>query len=91
MLTKEEVEKIAQLSRIEFNSDDIESMRQDLSSILDYIEKLKEIDIEGVEPTTHSLEIKNIFRKDIAKDFSKDLLHLCPEKEGRHVKTKPVF
>ncbi len=91
MLTKEEVEKISQLARIEFNSDDIESMRKDLSSILDYIEKLKEVDIKGVEPTTHSLDIKNIFRKDVAKEFGKDLLNLCPQKEGRHVKTKPVF
>ena len=91
MLTKEEVEKISQLARIEFNEKDIELMRKDLSSILDYIEKLKEIDVEGVEPTTHSLDLKNIFRKDNPKEFKKDLLENCPQTEGRHVKTKPVF
>jgi aspartyl-tRNA(Asn)/glutamyl-tRNA(Gln) amidotransferase subunit C len=91
MLTKEEVEKIAQLARIEFDSEDIESMRKDLSSVLGYIEKLQEVDVEKVEPTTHSIELKNVFRKDIAKDFGKDLIQSAPEIEKRHIKTKPVF
>jgi aspartyl-tRNA(Asn)/glutamyl-tRNA(Gln) amidotransferase subunit C len=91
MLTKEEVEKIAQLARIEFDDWEIESMRKDLSSILGYIEKLQEIDIDKVEPTTHSIELKNVFRRDVAKDFSRDLIESAPEKEKRHIKTKPVF
>jgi aspartyl-tRNA(Asn)/glutamyl-tRNA(Gln) amidotransferase subunit C len=91
MLTKEEVEKIAKLARIEFDSEDIELMRKDLSSILGYIEKLQEIDVTNVEPTTHSIALKDVYRRDDPKDFGKDLIKLAPETEKRHIKTKPVF
>ena len=95
MLTKQEVEHIAKLSRIEFDDAEVESMRKDLSSIIGYVEKLKEIDIEGVEPTTHSIDLKSVVRKDkdneINEELSQSLIDLAPQKEKRHIKSKPVF
>jgi len=93
MLTKQEVEHIAKLARIEFNDTELEAMRKDLSSIIGYVEKLKEIDIEGIEPATHSIDLKSVFRKDKGTDaeISQSLIDLAPDKEKRHIKSKPVF
>lgn len=95
MLTKQEVEHIAKLSRIELNDSELEAMRKDLSSIIGYVEKLKEVDIEGIEPATHSIDLKSVFRKDkkneINLELSQSLIDLAPDKEKRHIKSKPVF
>lgn len=93
MLDKKEVEHIANLARIKFSSDEIEGMRKDLSSILNYIDKLKKVDAENVEPMTHSVNLKNVFRKD--KGFrnkdSKKLVDLAPDKQDKYIKTKSIF
>ncbi len=82
MLKKETVEKIADLARLEIDKKTKERMREDLSEVLDYVEKLKEVDTSGVDFKSTS-PIKNRARKDIAKDTSD------PEKEkmrsmGKH-------
>jgi len=95
MLTKEEVEHIAKLARIEFSDAELETMRKDLSSILDYFEKLKEVNVDKIEPTTHSVELRNVTRKDspeeLNDELAESLIRLSPEVEKRHIKTKPIF
>jgi aspartyl-tRNA(Asn)/glutamyl-tRNA(Gln) amidotransferase subunit C len=95
MLKKSEVEHVAKLARIKLSSEEIKLMQKDLSSILDYVEKLKELNVEKIPPTTHSTGIRNITRKDIAskQDLkqSKKLIDLAPEKKERFIKIKSVF
>lgn len=67
-ISKEEVKHIAMLSRLEFNEEEIGVYQEQLSRILDYIEKLNEIDTTLVEPTSHVIELKNVFRDDNVKD-----------------------
>ena len=50
MLSKEEVNHIAKLARLSLNKEETDKLQAELSSILDYIEKLKEVDVDGVEP-----------------------------------------
>ena len=58
------LEKIAHLSRLEINEEDVEKTMQDMTAIVDWVEKLKEVDTTGVEPlTTMSFEI-NALRED---------------------------
>lgn len=56
MITKEEVQHIAKLARLGLTENEIEKFRKELSSILDYVEKLKEVDVSGVEAEMQPLE-----------------------------------
>ena len=67
MITKEKVQHIAKLARLGLTAQEIKKMSKELSTILDYVEKLKEVDILGVAPTSHPLEIENVMREDIIK------------------------
>lgn len=58
------VDHITGLARLSLSEDEKEAMVADLSKILAYIEKLNELDISGVEPTSHVLELVNVLRED---------------------------
>ncbi|MDI3518239.1 MAG: aspartyl-tRNA(Asn)/glutamyl-tRNA(Gln) amidotransferase subunit [Caldanaerobacter sp.] len=66
-ISKSEVEYIAKLARLKFTEEEIEAMAQELSKILDYVNKLNELDTENVEPTAHIVPIHNVFREDEVK------------------------
>jgi aspartyl-tRNA(Asn)/glutamyl-tRNA(Gln) amidotransferase subunit C len=63
-ITRDEVEHVAKLARLAITEEEKERYTQQLSNILTYIEKLKELDTFKVEPTSHVLPMKNIFRED---------------------------
>lgn len=63
-LTKEQVEHIAQLARLKLSAKEIETFTHDLSVILDYVDQLKTVDTEGVEPQQQFIEAENVFRED---------------------------
>jgi len=63
-ITIKEVEHVARLARLELTEAEKEQMRAQLDSILSYIEKLNELDTSAVEPTSHVLPMKNVFRED---------------------------
>ncbi|MFH1181103.1 MAG: Asp-tRNA(Asn)/Glu-tRNA(Gln) amidotransferase subunit GatC [bacterium] len=84
MLSKQEVQHIAKLARLGLTEKEIEKFQKDLSQILNYVEKLKEVDVEEIEPTSHSVVVENITRKDESFKFNKKLI------EG-YLKVKSVF
>jgi aspartyl-tRNA(Asn)/glutamyl-tRNA(Gln) amidotransferase subunit C len=63
-ITRDEVEHVAKLARLAITEEEKERYTHQLSNILTYIEKLKELDTSKVEPTSHVLPMKNIFRED---------------------------
>jgi aspartyl-tRNA(Asn)/glutamyl-tRNA(Gln) amidotransferase subunit C len=63
-LSKEEIEHIARLSRLEITDEEKELYAGQLSSVLSYVEELGEVDTEGVEPTANVTGLKNVFRDD---------------------------
>ena len=71
MIKKEEVHHVAQLARLGLTEKEIEKMQKDLSSILDYIEKLKEVDISNVDFFLSSANLRNVMREDEAKEKTK--------------------
>ena len=96
MISKEEVKHIAKLARLGLTSSEIRKFQKELSSILDYIEKLKEVDISGIEPTSHSIEIENVMRrndelKEEKIETRKKLIEMAPEKKEGYLKTKPIL
>jgi len=63
-ITREEVEHVARLARLELKAGEIERITGQLDAILQYAAKLDELDTEGVPVTTHSQEVCNAFRDD---------------------------
>lgn len=94
-ITKEEVEKVAELARIGVSDDDITSYQKDLSAILSYFEKLQEVDTEGVEEISHITGMTNVYRSDRAEDFDeegKKIIHEnMPQSEDGFIKVKSVL
>lgn len=66
-MTKDEVAKVALLARLRLTEDDKGRYAQQLTSILDFIAQLGELDTEGVEPLAHGVDRTNVFREDVAK------------------------
>ena len=63
-VTRGDVEKVAVLARLSFLEEEKEKLTAQLNRILEYMEQLNRLDTEHVEPTSHVLPIKNVFRED---------------------------
>lgn len=63
-LSKDEIRHVALLARLELTDDTIEKMAAQLSRVIEYIEKLGELDTSGVEPMSHPGELSSVFRDD---------------------------
>lgn len=66
-LTRVEVRKVALLSRLELDEDELDRQGKHLNALFEQFEKLQELDVTGVEPTSHSFPVFNVFRKDVAQ------------------------
>lgn len=64
MITRDDVEHVARLARLELGDAEIERMREQLNAILGYIDKLRELDVTNVEPTSHAVPLVNVMRED---------------------------
>ena len=64
MIDREQVLHVARLARLELTEPEVERMAAELSKVLDHIEKIGELDLDGVPPTTHVVEVANALRAD---------------------------
>ena len=64
MIDRKDVEHVARLARLALTEAELERMRGEMAAILQYIEKLKAVDVEGVEPTSHAVPLVNVMRED---------------------------
>ena len=64
MIDREQVLHVARLARLELSDDEVERMSGELTGILGHIEKIAELDLEGVAPTSHVVEVTNAVRAD---------------------------
>lgn len=92
-ITPEEIQNIALLSRLTIKEDELEATEKALSDILVYVEELEELNLEGVEPMAHAVELHNVFRKDEVKpSLDHDLaLSTAPEEEDGYFKVPRVI
>lgn len=83
-ISKETIEWVAHLARIELKSKELEKLYQQLQEILDFIDKLKRIDIEDIPATSHILPINNVLREDTLKQSltCEKALGDAPAREG---------
>jgi len=64
MIDRDQVLHVARLARLELTEAELEKMADELSGILDHVERMNELDLDGVEPTTHVVQLKNVLRAD---------------------------
>lgn len=87
-----DIEKVAALARLNLKEDEKEKLRQDLNAILQYVKKLEELDTRNVIPTSHVLDLENVFRKDEVKESQvrESALSHAPSKEEKFFKVPKV-
>ena len=64
MLDRAQVLHVARLARLDLNDAEVERMAGELSKVLDHIEKISELDLRGVPPTSHVVDVSNVVRSD---------------------------
>ena len=92
-LTEEEVKKIADLAKIALNEKEIVVFKEQLSSILEFVDSLNETNTAQIEPLSQSTDLKNVFRNDEIKPglSQKQALANAPVAYNGYFKTKAVF
>jgi len=64
VIDREQVLHVARLARLELSEEDVERMAGELSNILEHVERISSLDLDGVEPTTHVVVLENVLRAD---------------------------
>jgi aspartyl-tRNA(Asn)/glutamyl-tRNA(Gln) amidotransferase subunit C len=67
VIDREQVLHVARLARLRLDDAEVEKMSRELSTILDHIEKINELDLENVEPTSHVIHVENVLREDVPR------------------------
>jgi aspartyl-tRNA(Asn)/glutamyl-tRNA(Gln) amidotransferase subunit C len=67
MIEREQVLHVAKLARLKFSEEEIERLAPELSKILEYVEQMNRLDLEGVEPTSHVVKLENVLREDVPR------------------------
>lgn len=92
-IDQEQVRKVAKLSRLELTEAEVEEFTGQLSAILDYVEKMNDLDTTNVEPLAHCLPISNVFREDLAKESlgTEKALTNAPQRDGEFFKVPKIL
>lgn len=94
-LTKQEIEHVAKLARLELTAEEITKYGEQLSGVLSYIDQLKEVDTAGVEPTAQVTGLENSWRLDEVEDWDTEerqaALKLAPDLEDCQIKVRRVL
>ncbi|MHC4186069.1 MAG: Asp-tRNA(Asn)/Glu-tRNA(Gln) amidotransferase subunit GatC [Planctomycetota bacterium] len=92
-IDSEQVRKVAKLSRLELTEAEVEEFSGQLSAILEYMEKMNELDTAGVEPLAHCLPVSNVFRNDAVKESlgTDKALANAPDKDGEFFKVPKIL
>ena len=92
-ISLEEVEHVARLARLELSPADKERMRRELDRILSYIDKLRMLDTEGVEPTSHAIPMTNVMRDDAPRPSfpQADMLSNAPDRSGEFFRVPKII
>ncbi|AFY65786.1 Asp-tRNA(Asn)/Glu-tRNA(Gln) amidotransferase subunit GatC [Geitlerinema sp. PCC 7407] len=93
MIDREQVHKVANLARLELTAEEETQFATQLSSILEYVEQLSELETEAVPPTTRAIDVSNITRPDTLQPYGdRDVvLAGAPEQEGDYFRVPQIM
>jgi aspartyl-tRNA(Asn)/glutamyl-tRNA(Gln) amidotransferase subunit C len=91
-ISQDEVLHVARLARLALTDDEVERLGAQLNAILEAVGKVAELDLEGVEPTAHPLELVNVWADDEPKDSLpvEEALANAPDHEGGFFRVPPA-
>lgn len=91
-ISREEIDRLAGLSKLQFSENEKDALIKDMSNILDFVEKLNEVNTDGVEPLLHMSSSKNVLRKDEAETLisQQEALKNAPLKDSDFFKVPKV-
>lgn len=92
-ISDETIDYVGILSKLELSGEEKEQAKTDMGRMLDYIDKLNELDTEGVEPMSHVFPVQNVFREDVVTngDDRENILKNAPEeRDGMFVVPRTV-
>ncbi len=93
-LTRDDIFKLARLARIDITETEVEEYAAHLSEILEYVEMLQAVDVEGLPPTNQVTGLTNVTRDDVVQDYGyqpRTLLENVPSVEEHHIKVKRMI
>ncbi len=92
-VTKNDVKKIAELARLEFDENELENYTHEMNKILGYVEKLNELDTTNIKPLSHPIENTNVFREDKPKTsvVREEALKNAPDSNTEYFKVPKVI
>ena len=92
-VTTQDVHRVAELARLRFSPAEEERLAEELNRILQYMDKLNELDTTGVEPTSHVLPLANAFRRDEAMPFpaAGAIVAAAPQRQGDYFKVPRII
>ena len=92
-VSEKDIEHVALLGRLHLSPDEKKGLTQDLNMILEYVEKINELNTSQVEPTSHILPIRNVTREDVVKPSpgQEIMLQNAPDKENGFFRVPPVI
>jgi len=93
MISRADVEHVARLARLSLDEAELERMRVQLSSILQYIDKLSALDTDAVEPTAHAVPLVNVMREDeVEPCFPREaMLANAPDRSGEFFRVPRII
>jgi aspartyl-tRNA(Asn)/glutamyl-tRNA(Gln) amidotransferase subunit C len=91
-ISKDDVRYVAKLAELEFGDKEVEKFTSQLVRILDHIAKIGSADTKGVPPTSHVLDVKNVYREDIARESisQESALGNAPDRESGGFKVPKI-
>jgi aspartyl-tRNA(Asn)/glutamyl-tRNA(Gln) amidotransferase subunit C len=93
-LTREDVLKLARLARLDLTEEEIEEFRGELSEILQYVEQLQSVDVDGLAPTNQVTGLTNVTRPDKVRDYGykvEKLLENVPSVKDNQIQVKRML
>lgn len=93
MIERKDVEYVALLARLDLNEEEIERFTSQLGQVLEHAEKIKSLDTEGVEPTSHAIPLKNVMREDKVRSClsQEEALSGAPSSEEGYFKVPRIL
>ena len=92
-LTSDDVRHVAKLARLALDDDQLRRFTPQLESILEYVDKIRGVDVAGVEPMAHALPLANVLREDVVEAPLpiEQVLRNAPATDGRFFKVPKVI
>jgi len=92
-IDRDVVKKVAKLARLDLSEEEIDEFTGQLRSILEYVEKMNELDTDGVEPLAHCLAISNVLRADEVRESlgTEKTLSNAPDQDGEFFKVPKIL